>query len=64
MDFARGAETVEDRHGDIQDDQVRPELQSLGESFLAVGGFPAHLKAARFQDRAHTRPQSFMIVND
>ena len=46
MDFARGAEAVQNRHGDIQNDQVRPELQSLGESFLAVGGFPANLKAA------------------
>lgn len=64
MNFAGGTEAVEDRHGDIQDDQVRPELQSLGESFLAIGGFPANLEAARLQDRAHTRPQSFMIVND
>jgi len=56
MNFAGGTEAVEDRHGDIQDDQVRPELQSLGESFLAIGGFPANLKAARLQDRAHTRP--------
>jgi hypothetical protein len=46
MDFARGAEAVQNRHGDIQNYQVRPELQSLGESFLAVGGFPANLKAA------------------
>lgn len=46
MDFARGTEAIQNRHSDIQNDQVRLELQSLGESFLAIGGFPANLDAA------------------
>jgi hypothetical protein len=64
MNFPRGAEAVENGHGDIQDYQVGPKLQSLGQRFLAVGGFPTDLDPPRLQNGADTRAESFMIVND
>jgi hypothetical protein len=53
--FSRSGKTVENRHGDVQDHEVRPQLGSLFESFQAIRGFPANLKAPRFENRTHTR---------
>jgi hypothetical protein len=64
MNFPRGAETVEHGHGDIQDDHIGPELQSLGQGFLAVGSFPTNVDPPRFQHGAHTRPESFVVIYD
>lgn len=54
--FSRGAETIQNRHGDVQDDQIRAQLSGLFKSFLSVRGFAADFDAARFKDRADTRP--------
>jgi hypothetical protein len=64
VNFARGAEPVQDRHSDVQDDEVRAQLERPGESFLPIRGFSANLNAAGFQDSPYPRPERFMIVDD
>ena len=62
VDFPRRAKTVQHRHRDIQDHQIRSELKGPGHCFLPVVSFPADLKTMVFEDAAHPRAQRFMII--
>lgn len=42
-DFAGGGETVKNGHGDIQNHEIRLELNGLGQSIAPVGGLTTHL---------------------
>jgi len=41
FELARGLEAVEDRHGNVEDDEVGPALNGEVDGFLAVAGFGA-----------------------
>jgi hypothetical protein len=63
-DFARGGKAVDDRHSDIEDDDVRAEGLGLLNRFATVYGFAADLDTgARAKNGANAHAHGFMIVN-
>ena len=62
---ARRFQTIQVRHADVHDDQVRTKLMGLFHGILPVHGFPANLAIlARRQQRANAPADYLVIVCD
>jgi hypothetical protein len=64
-DYPRGFQTVQVRHADVHDDQVRTKQPGLFYGILAIHGFAANFAIpARRQQRANASADYLMIVCD
>jgi hypothetical protein len=61
--LARCVETVQERHSNVEDDDIGLQLQSLFHGLAAVAGFTANFPAlVFFQESAQSAPNNFVIV--
>jgi hypothetical protein len=61
----RRFKTIQDRHVNIENNQIRLQQRALIYSFLPIGGLAADFPAVLgFQQSAHHAPDVLVIIND
>jgi hypothetical protein len=61
--LARGFDSVQKRHPDVEHGHVRLELTGLLDSFTAIGSFRANLPArARLEKSSESRSHDLMVI--
>ena len=63
-DLAGSGKAVHDRHVDVEQNDVRSQLNDFVDGLLAILGIATDLKRMPIQKRANGRPRSKMVIDD
>ena len=64
-DALGSGDAVEDRHGDVEHDEIRMEFDGLVDRFGAIRSFTDNFEVfAGFQERAEALANNFVIIRD
>jgi hypothetical protein len=63
-DLAGSGEAVHDRHVDVEQNDVRFQLNDFVDGLLAILGIATDLKGMPIQKRTNGRPRSKMVIDD